>query len=117
MLLSFFIIVASLHQTSSLLALDSKGSIPTEIGLLSNLTYLRLSYNAFTGSAPEDLIYLKKLQLLQLQSNRITGMPHVNVPKLDSRIFKASTFVADCGAPFAFEDPMGCENCTMCCEY
>jgi len=45
---------------------DIKGSIPTEIGLLSELTYLRLSYNAFTGTAPRVLGKLTKLQLLQL---------------------------------------------------
>jgi len=97
--------------------LNSQGSIPTEIGLLSNLTYLRLSYNAFTGTAPEGLGELTKLQLLQLQSNRITEMPAI--PRLEDSIFKfnESTFVTDCGVPSAFSDPMECENCTMCCEY
>ena len=65
--------------------LNAQGSIPTEIGLLSNLTYLRLSYNAFTGTAPAGLGELAKLQLLQLQSNRITEMPYIS--KLDESVF------------------------------
>ena len=91
-----------------------QGPIPTEIGLLSNLTYLRLSYNAFTGKAPDTLTKLTQLQLLQLQSNRITEMP--NIPQVDESVYKNSTFVTDCGVPSAFDEAMECENCTMCCE-
>jgi hypothetical protein len=35
--------------------LNSQGSIPAEIDKLENLKYLRLSYNAFTGAAPDVL--------------------------------------------------------------
>jgi len=82
--------------------------------LLSNLTYLRLSYNALTGAAPEGLGRMKGLQLLQLQSNRITEMPII--PRLNS-IHGQSTFVTDCGVPSAFDEALQCENCTMCCKY
>ena len=101
-------------QRPSRAHLNSQGSIPNEIGLLSNLTYLRLSYNAFTGAVPVDLGEMKGLQLIQLQSNRITEMP--NIPRLDS-IHGRSTFVTDCGVPSAFDKALECENCTMCCEY
>eukprot|EP00984_Skeletonema_dohrnii_P021325 scaffold10629_cov77-Skeletonema_dohrnii-CCMP3373.AAC.2 len=93
---------------------DIKGSIPTEIGELAELTYLRLSYNAFTGTA-EGLRELTKLQLLQLQSNRITGMPIMT--QLDISKYNESTFVTDCGVPSAFDETPECQNCTMCCEY
>ena len=86
----------------------SQGSIPTEIGLLSNLTYLRLSYNAFTGAAPEGLGMMGGLQLLQLQSNRITDMP--NIPSLNSSKYGKSSFVTDCGVPSAFDE--GEYNCS-----
>jgi len=95
--------------------LNSQGSIPTEIGLLSNLTYLRLSYNAFTGAAPGVLGKLTKLHLLQLQSNRITKIPD-NI-RLDDAAYGNSTFVTDCGVPSAFDETPECKDCTMCCEY
>ena len=54
------------------------------------------------------------LQLLQLQSNRITEMP--NITRLNNSIHGQSTFVTDCGVPSAFDEPLKCENCTMCCK-
>ena len=85
-----------------------QGSIPAEIGLLSNLRFLRLSYNLFTGAVSENLTALKKLELLQLQSNFITRIPEVDV---DESVFRVFAFIADC----AFHSE--CESCTMCCEY
>ncbi|KAK1744649.1 hypothetical protein QTG54_005182 [Skeletonema marinoi] len=92
-----------------------KGSIPIELGKLSNLMYLRLSYNAFTGAVPDGLAEMKGLQLLHLQSNRITGMP--TIPRLNDNIHGLSTFVADCGVPSDFDETLECDNCTMCCKY
>ncbi len=107
-------IILFLHSTQ--LDLNSQGSIPAEIGLLSNLTYLRLSYNAFTGAAPEGFGELTNLQLVQLQSNRITQIS--DMIQLDNSIYNVSTFVTDCGVPSAFVEAMKCENCTiMCCKY
>jgi hypothetical protein len=110
--------IAESHQTltpsSYSNQLNSQGSIPAEIGELSNLWYLRLSYNAFTGTTPKELGELKKLQLLQLQSNKITEIP--NIPRLNDNIYGRSTFVADCGVPSAFDEPLRCQNCTMCCK-
>eukprot|EP00984_Skeletonema_dohrnii_P001268 scaffold393_cov158-Skeletonema_dohrnii-CCMP3373.AAC.9 len=70
-----------------------QGSIPLELGKLSNLMYLRLSY----------------------KSNRITKIP--TIPRLSDNIHGQSTFVADCGVPSAFDEALECYNCTMCCEY
>eukprot|EP00985_Skeletonema_marinoi_P004628 scaffold2009_cov156-Skeletonema_marinoi.AAC.7 len=73
----------------------------------------RLSYNAFTGTA-ECLEELTKLQLLHLNSNRITGMPIMT--QLDKSKYIKSTFVTDFGVPSAFDETPGCHNCTMCCN-
>ena len=97
------------------LSFYKQGSIPAELGKLSKLVYLRLSYNAFTGAAPEGLAEMKGLQLLQLQSNRITELPII--PQLDESFYKNSTFVTDCGVPSAFDEALKCEHCTMCCKY
>eukprot|EP00984_Skeletonema_dohrnii_P006686 scaffold2378_cov137-Skeletonema_dohrnii-CCMP3373.AAC.9 len=65
---------------------------------------------------PDGLAEMKGLQLLQLQSNRITEIPAI--ARLNSDEYGRSTFVTDdCGVPSAFEKVLECKNCTMCCEY
>ncbi len=49
------------------------GSIPTELGNLSNLEDLWLSDNQLTGSIPTELGNLSNLIRLQLYSNQLTG--------------------------------------------
>ncbi|KAG2698702.1 hypothetical protein I3760_07G162000 [Carya illinoinensis] len=54
-----------------------RGSIPPEIGILSKLKYLDLSYNYFTGEFPSSLTNLAQLEWLDISSNQITGyIPH-----------------------------------------
>ena len=57
-----------------------------------------------------------RLELVQLHSNRLTGtIPDLNVtPNYEKS--SISSFVSDCGYPSAFEDPIQCEACTMCCN-
>ena len=49
------------------------GSIPPEIGNLTNLTYLGLSNNDFTGSIPLEIGNLINLIYLYLSENQLTG--------------------------------------------
>ncbi|GKV02972.1 hypothetical protein SLEP1_g15343 [Rubroshorea leprosula] len=49
------------------------GSIPKEIGSLSNLKILLLSGNNLTGPLPAELGYLPNLIILQVDYNNITG--------------------------------------------
>jgi len=49
------------------------GSIPTEIGNLTNLTYLDLSYNQFSGSIPTSIGNLTNLTYLNLSINTLSG--------------------------------------------
>ncbi len=49
------------------------GSIPTELGNLSNLEDLRLNYNQLTGSIPTELGNLSNLEDLWLNKNQLTG--------------------------------------------
>eukprot|EP00985_Skeletonema_marinoi_P001301 scaffold517_cov140-Skeletonema_marinoi.AAC.14 len=95
------------------------GRLSESIGNLTfmkelDLSHMISSYNAFTGTVPEGLAEMKGLQLLQLQSNRITKMP--TIPRLNDHIHGHSTFVADCGVPSAFNEALECDNCTMCCN-
>ncbi|THF97018.1 hypothetical protein TEA_001698 [Camellia sinensis var. sinensis] len=50
-----------------------KGNIPSEIGNLSNLAFLRLQQNNLIGSIPSTVKVLGKLQILYLSNNRLQG--------------------------------------------
>ncbi|KAL0398447.1 UNVERIFIED_CONTAM: Receptor kinase-like protein Xa21 [Sesamum radiatum] len=50
-----------------------KGSIPKEIGNISNLAFLYMDNNDFTGFIPTTIKGLKNLQLLSLLGNRLSG--------------------------------------------
>ena len=52
---------------------DVNGPIPTELGLLSELTYLRLSYSELTGTIPTELGQLSMLQILTLEDSLVAG--------------------------------------------
>jgi len=50
-----------------------RGSLPSEIGILSSLSYLMLSYNFITGTIPSEIGMLSSLQRLYLENNSIMG--------------------------------------------
>jgi Leucine-rich repeat (LRR) protein len=50
------------------------GSIPPEIGNLTNLTVLSLRYNQLTGSIPPEIGNLTNLTYLDLYDNQLTGV-------------------------------------------
>ena len=50
------------------------GSIPPEIGNLTNLNYLWLSNNQLTGSIPSEIGNLTNLEVLSLSSNQLSGI-------------------------------------------
>ena len=91
-----------------------QGEIPSELEDLSNLTYLRLSYNSFIGSTPAELKMLKELTLIQLHSNRISGNISLSLSK--SHVADVSSFVSDCGLPTMFLLPPNCDGCSICYE-
>ena len=49
------------------------GSIPGDLGRLSELTHLILSGNSLTGDIPRELIWLSNLEELRLSGNSLTG--------------------------------------------
>lgn len=49
------------------------GSIPKEIGGVSNLYVLNLGYNNISGNIPEELGKVKNLNILDLSNNRLQG--------------------------------------------
>jgi len=95
---------------------DIKGTIPSEIGLLHKLIRLRLSFNAFVGKVPSELGQLDNLELVHLHGNRLSGTvpADMNVKSLPQE--ETSSFITDCGVPTDFDEPLLCEECTMCCN-
>jgi len=58
------------------------GSIPPEIGNLTNLTYLNLGYNQLTGEIPPEIGNLTNLTSLYLFYNELTGSIPPNIGNL-----------------------------------
>ena len=50
-----------------------EGTIPSEIGDLTNLIFLDLDFNSLTGSIPTELYTLSDLTQLDLNNNQLTG--------------------------------------------
>ena len=94
------------NVTQILLIVNSfTGSIPTEYGLLGNLTELRLDYNfGINGTVPSELTECNKLTLLSLYNTEVSG----NVTFCDSfgdNLVIRVTDVSVCG-----------KECECCCE-
>ena len=96
-----------------------KRSIPSEIGKLTNLVELDLCYNELVGEIPIGFKKItKNLERLLLQGNRLNGTIEGLQIQEDYKSDKqhASKFVADCGYPSELNEPIKCEECTMCCN-
>ena len=52
-----------------------ENSTPTEMGLLTQLTCLDLTYNKLTGALPTEVGLLTQLTALRLHNNQLTGIP------------------------------------------
>ena len=67
------------------------GGIPETIGELTNLTQLSLSYNLLTGSLPVSMGNLSKLTLLDIANNYLEG----SIPNSIAELSALYTFSAD----------------------
>lgn len=54
-------------------SLDLDRRIPSELALLTDLQYLKLTQNKLTGTIPSELTRLKQLEVLSLEHNALTG--------------------------------------------
>jgi len=77
--------VISGHVTSlNLYTNGLTGSLPPELGSLSNLTILNLANNALTGSIPSQIGNLTSLTELNLASNALNGSIPVEIGNLNN---------------------------------
>jgi len=63
---------------------NNGGTIPSEIGLLSDMIVLDMKNNNLVGTIPTELGMMRKLRILDLQNNRFTGT-------IPSEIFQIET--------------------------
>ena len=119
------------------------GTFPSELGLLEHLEIVHLHSNRIQGNltirnyeSPYESFYrimhdntisvVKSNELLDLlqdasdsaHDNDI-GILNDDGSEFDENkllAFDMAMFIADCGSPSAFDEPVDCPNCTMCCE-
>ena len=95
------------------------GEIPSEIGNLTNLTWLLLHNNELTGSIPPEIGNLTNLEYLWLYSNQLTGeIPEsicdLNIDWSHSYFFSISYNQLCPPYPSCIEDYVGEQDTTNC---
>ena len=95
------------------------GSIPSEIGKLTNLTHLYLDNNQLTGSIPSEIGNLKNLTRLYLENNQLTGVIPESICDLDINWSSSSRFNISNNQfcppyPSCIEDYVGEQDTTNC---
>jgi len=98
---------------------DLTGSIPAEIELLTNLTYLNLGYNQLIGPIPSEIGNLTNLHLLDLRDNQLTetipeSICDLNINWMDDYSFRISTNQFCPPYPSCIEDYVGEQDTSNC---
>jgi Leucine-rich repeat (LRR) protein len=70
------------------------GSIPSELGLLENLSHFVMDTNQLTGEIPEELMNLPLMEQLDVTNNKLSGV----VPEGLCAAYDSSVFRFDCSA-------------------
>ena len=96
------------------------GSIPPEIGSLTNLRHLYLYNNQLTGSIPSEIGNLTNLTRLYLENNQLTGVIPEGICDLDINWSSSNRFTISnnqlCFLPYpsCIEDYVGEQDTSDC---
>ena len=98
------------------------GTIPSQIGKLTNLKHLLLKKNKLQGQIPAEMAQLTQLQVLLLDDNDLSGttnaicagqeMTHSITGNSGNTVNPLLFFSADCKNA----GEIACSCCTVCCE-
>lgn len=83
------------------------GTIPTQLGELTELKHLLLKYNQLTGTIPSELKNLNQLDILLLEQNNLEGTAEAICM---SPQYSIQHFVSDC------KTGIQCTCCHECCS-
>jgi hypothetical protein len=97
----------------SLTANGLTGSLPTTLGLLTNLQFLWLYDNALTGSLPSELGALASLKTLQVEGNPLNGIMPLEVCDNTGMFGRLSWVGVDC-EDTANGGDVECTCCSCC---
>jgi hypothetical protein len=107
--------LSSLSKNLKVLNLGSNeffGTLPSEIGLLTQLTGLSVFDNSFSGTLPVSISNLYQLELLYVDSNKFSSIRNVpGVPQEICTLLRPTPlkeFWSDC-------EQIDCTCCTTCC--
>jgi len=99
--------LASLSITNATL----HGTIPTEIGNLVALRRLFLYHNDLTGSIPTQLGKCSELEIVELHRNNLNGgMPQSVCSVIDTAVYEQKALTSDCTRKVECADTC----CTRC---
>ena len=111
----------SVLNTTYLVLNDNQltGTIPPDIGYLTNLIYLNLYNNSLTGTIPSEIGYLTKLTTLKLGSNYLSGVVPESICDLNIDWSSLNDFNISnnqlCPAyPSCIEDYVGEQDTSQC---
>ena len=100
--------MASLSMTNATLT----GTIPTEIGNMSNLRRLWLFNNELSGTVPVELKKLSDLEILQVHHNKLKGdMPNGVCKNIRNSGSDVMSLTSDCNSK---QISCGDDCCTQC---
>ena len=108
--LSFLLLTTIYITTSTTENNQLTGSLPTELGKLTNLKHLLLKSNELSGKFPSELNRLSHLQVMIVDKNDFVGSaePICSLPKVEAATARRY-FVSDC------KSEVVCPCCALCC--
>jgi hypothetical protein len=93
------------------------GALPSEIGLLRNMTRMQMQRNKFTGTIPHQYGYMQKIEQWLMEGNKLEGTIPYEVCDLTK--MSLSQYIVDCKderSGYGFECGGDINHCCTLCR-